>query len=91
MDAVDKLMNRIKQLATIAAAMVLTSATAVAAEPELVDGIAAIVNSEVITHKELAERVDMAVKQLRGKLGDDPGDPRFIVRVRGQGDRFDGA
>ncbi|MCB1007236.1 MAG: winged helix-turn-helix domain-containing protein [Acidimicrobiales bacterium] len=35
--------------------------------------------------------VDMAVKQLRGKLGDDPGDPRFIVRVRGQGDRFDGA
>ncbi len=57
-------MNRIKHLAALAAALVVGTASAVAAEPELVDGIAAIVNSEVITRKELADRVEMAVRQL---------------------------
>lgn len=33
--------------------------------------------------------VDMAVKRLRDKLGDDPREPRYIATVRGAGYRFD--
>ncbi|HWC11728.1 MAG TPA: response regulator transcription factor [Acidimicrobiales bacterium] len=33
--------------------------------------------------------VDMAVKRLRDKLGDDPRDSRYITTVRGAGYRFD--
>jgi two-component system response regulator MtrA len=33
--------------------------------------------------------VDMAVKRLRDKLGDDPRDPRYIATVRGAGYRFE--
>jgi two-component system, OmpR family, response regulator MtrA len=32
--------------------------------------------------------VDMAIKRLRHKLGDDPGAPRYIATVRGVGYRF---
>jgi two-component system response regulator MtrA len=32
--------------------------------------------------------VDMAVKRLRHKLGDDPAAPRYVVTVRGVGYRF---
>jgi two-component system response regulator MtrA len=35
--------------------------------------------------------VDMAVKRLRDKLGDDPRDPRYIATIRGVGYRFDAA
>jgi two-component system response regulator MtrA len=35
--------------------------------------------------------VDMAVKRLRDKLGDDPRCPRYIATVRGVGYRFDAA
>lgn len=34
--------------------------------------------------------VDMAVKRLRDKLGDDPRRPRYVATVRGAGYRFDG-
>ena len=33
--------------------------------------------------------VDMAVKRLRDKLGDDPREPRYITTVRGAGYRLD--
>jgi two-component system, OmpR family, response regulator MtrA len=33
--------------------------------------------------------VDMAVKRLRDKLGDDPREPRYIATVRGMGYRFE--
>lgn len=33
--------------------------------------------------------VDMAVKRLRDKLGDDPKDPRYVTTVRGVGYRFE--
>jgi two-component system, OmpR family, response regulator MtrA len=35
--------------------------------------------------------VDVAVQRLRGKLEDDPKNPRFVKTVRGVGYRFDGA
>ncbi len=35
--------------------------------------------------------VDMAVKRVRDKLGDDPRQPRYVTTVRGAGYRFDGA
>ena len=33
--------------------------------------------------------VDMALKRLRDKLGDDPREPRYVTTVRGAGYRFD--
>ncbi|MDP9388196.1 MAG: response regulator transcription factor [Actinomycetota bacterium] len=35
--------------------------------------------------------VDMAVKRLRDKLGDDPREPRYIATIRGVGYRFEAA
>lgn len=35
--------------------------------------------------------VDMAVKRLRDKLGEDPGEPRYITTIRGAGYRFERA
>ncbi|HVL06244.1 MAG TPA: response regulator transcription factor [Acidimicrobiales bacterium] len=55
----------------------------------------------VVSREELLERVwgydylgdsrlvDMAVKRLRDKLGDDPRDPRYITTIRGAGYRVD--
>lgn len=54
----------------------------------------------VLTREDLVERVwgyaylgdsrlvDMAVKRLRSKIGDDPREPRYIATVRGIGYRF---
>ena len=50
--------------ALAAIAMVLAGQPAVA-EPVLVDRIVAVVNSEVVTRNELAERVERAIRQLR--------------------------
>lgn len=56
----------------------------------------------VLTREALVERVwgyaylgdsrlvDMAIKRLRSKIGDDPHDPRYIETVRGVGYRFIG-
>ncbi|MCB1914704.1 MAG: peptidylprolyl isomerase [Rhodocyclaceae bacterium] len=57
-------METIKRIAAIAALWGSLVLPATAVEPEFVDGIAAVVNSEIITHKELRERVAMAVRQL---------------------------
>jgi two-component system response regulator RegX3 len=58
---------------------------------------------EVVTREELMDRVwdenwfgstktlDVHVRWLRGKLGDDPAEPRFLHTVRGVGYRFTGA
>ncbi len=56
-------MEMIKRLAACAA-LACTLASATAAEPEFVDGIAAVVNSDVITRKELRDRVELATRQL---------------------------
>ena len=57
-------METIKRIAAAAALVGGLVLPATAAEPEFVDGIAAVVNSEVITRKELRDRVEMAVRQL---------------------------
>ena len=57
-------METIKRMAAVAALMGGLVLSAMAADPEFVDGIAAVVNSEVITRKELHDRVEMAVRQL---------------------------
>jgi two-component system response regulator RegX3 len=58
---------------------------------------------EVVTREDLMSRVwdenwfgstktlDVHVRWLRGKLGDDPAEPRFLHTVRGVGFRFTGA
>jgi DNA-binding response OmpR family regulator len=35
--------------------------------------------------------VDVHIRNLRSKLGDDPSDPRFIATVRGVGYKFVGS
>lgn len=61
-------MKRMLRIAAAAALWIGLVPAATAAEPLFVDGIAAVVNSEVITRKEFAERIDMAVRQL-GRQG----------------------
>jgi two-component system OmpR family response regulator len=38
----------------------------------------------------LDRSIDVLVSRLRGKLGDDPGEPRFVRTVRGAGYAFVG-
>ena len=53
-----------KQLVVLTTALLVAGSPLRAADPVVVDDIVAIVNSEVITQKELTERVDMASRQL---------------------------
>ena len=50
-----------------------------------------VVAATVAGNLDEPETLDVHVRWLRGKLGDDPAAPRFVHTVRGVGFRFTGA
>ena len=77
-------MNKMKYLALLAAfsasvCMAQTSAKKPAAEPEFLNAVVAVVNNDVITTGELAERTHTAALNLRRQKIELPPDRKSVV------------